>query len=146
MTERLTGIYKSTLFADKTTGYTIFAMRLSSKDERKSVICKGIIPQFSKDCPIEVEGSFKTKDGRDYFSVQSAESHIDGTEAIVQFMSSEVKGIGKKTAEKIVGLFSGDFYEEIQKIDAEEKIASVTIVTIMQFPLVNILSLFPSIA
>ena len=125
MTEKLTGIYKSTLFSDKFSGYTIFAMRLNTKEDRKSIICKGIIPSFSKDSPIEVEGSFKEKDGRDYFSVKSANSHIDGTETIIQYMSSEVKGIGKKTAEKIVALFTGDFYEGIQSPSAEDKISSV---------------------
>ena len=125
MTETLTGIYKSTLFSDKKSGYTIFVMRIGKKNERKSVVCKGVIPSFSKDCPIEVEGNFKEKDGRDYFAVQNARNHIDGTEAIIQYMASEVRGIGLKTAEKIVSLFPDDFYEGIKRSDAEDKICSI---------------------
>lgn len=126
-----TGHYVRTLWRDEKTGETIFAMFTKapdvSKTEYNNVICRGVIPLYPKDMPLRVSGEEQQdRQGNPIFLVSSCvESSFDKDKA-ADFLASRVfKGIGPKTAERIIETVGGDLFAFAERDDAVEVLEGI---------------------
>ena len=109
--EEITGTVESVVYRNEQNGYTILEV---STAEKKLVTVVGTMPFVSEGESITVRGGYVTHSeyGRQ-FKADSFEKRIpEQPDAILKYLSSGViKGIGPKTAEKIVEMYGADTFE-----------------------------------
>lgn len=121
----ITGIYEKTKFRDENSGYTVFTFNsryiTEIKDSSGLIWCRGITPSLTAGIPLKITGEV-SKDGDDYFlNINSVEGYTDKETVAIQYLSGDLfRGIGEKTAEKIVKITGPNIFEFIQKENAEE--------------------------
>lgn len=109
--EEVTGTVESVVYRNEQNGYTILEV---STGKKTIVTVVGTMPFVSEGESITARGSFVTHSeyGRQ-FKADSFEKRIpEQPDAILKYLSSGViKGIGPKTAEKIVEMYGADTFE-----------------------------------
>lgn len=123
------GNVENIIYYNEQNGYTVFCVisedfpNIFSDDE---IICVGYVPNLTEGEFVKISGNVVTHHSYGkQLKVISYEKHIPKTERdIKKYLSSGViKGIGKKTAEKIVDKFGADTFEIIEKYP--EKLATI---------------------
>lgn len=117
--ERISGVVEHITYANEENGYTVCRIsRDDTKDKNELVTLVGIMPTVKVGETVRAVGkwSFHQNFGRQ-FTVEYFEKQLPSTvSAILQYLSSKtVKGIGPKTAAKIVGAFGESTFEVIEK-------------------------------
>lgn len=114
MTERLSGTVEEIIFQNNENGYTVFSLN----DNEEEVVCVGTLPDIHKGENISVTGVWTVHPsyGRQ-FSVEIYEKTVPTTvEGIEKYLSSGVvRGIGAKTAKKIVEKFGEETFFIIEE-------------------------------
>ena len=109
--EEITGTVESVVYRNEQNGYTILEVSTAKKE---LVTVVGTMPFVSEGESITVRGGYVTHSeyGRQ-FKADSFEKRIpEQPDAILKYLSSGViKGIGPKTAEKIVEMYGADTFE-----------------------------------
>ena len=109
--EEITGTVESVVYRNEQNGYTILEV---STDKKELVTVVGTMPFVSEGENITVRGSYvvHSEYGRQ-LKADSFEKRIpEQPDAILKYLSSGViKGIGPKTAEKIVEMYGADTFE-----------------------------------
>ncbi len=125
--ERISGVIEHITYANEENGYTVCRMsRDDTKDKNELVTLVGIMPTVKVGETVKAVGrwSFHQNFGRQ-FTVEYFEKQLPSSvSAILQYLSSRaVKGIGPKTAAKVVGAFGESTFEVIEK--DPERLATV---------------------
>ena len=130
--EKISGIIEKITYQSEETGYTV--CQISGKDtdnDGELITLVGVMPMINGGELISAEGqwSFHRSFGKQ-FSVEYFEKQLPtGSVAILNYLSSKtVKGVGPKTAAKIVGKF-GDSTFEVMENDPERlvQISGITV-------------------
>ena len=112
--EKITCLYKKTLYRDYTQGFAVFIISTKGYDEYRNevgdIICRGKIPVYTQNIPLLLSGEF-ILDKRGYiFQVEDSLIYSDEAERTKSYIEScEVKGIGSKLAERISNFVDADF-------------------------------------
>ncbi len=113
--ETLTGTVEAVIFANPDNGYTV--CDISSEDSDDIITVCGILPNTSVGEKLKLAGewTFHKVYGRQ-FSVAYYEKQLPATSnEILRYLSSRaVKGIGPKTAEKLVDMYGEDTFDVIE--------------------------------
>ena len=130
--EKISGIIEKITYQSEETGYTV--CQISGKDtdnDGELITLVGVMPMINVGELISAEGqwSFHRSFGKQ-FSVEYFEKQLPtGSVAILNYLSSKtVKGVGPKTAAKIVGKF-GDSTFEVMENDPE-RLAQISGITV----------------
>lgn len=114
-------IYKQTLYRNAITGKTLFSV--SSKEyaeynnSKGEIVCSGLIPTYVKGVPLKIQGTYNKH--KKIVNVLSIEEYSDNIDFTIAYLSSGIfKGIGKKTAEKIVKLTGPNIFEFVERENA----------------------------
>lgn len=126
----LTGTYVKTIKKDFSTGWTFFTFLCKNFDEYKyrgKIYCSGYIPVITKGIPLKLSGIFQDtneeKNGKKIyrFIVSDSELFSDKKEITIDFLKSDrFKGIGEKTAIKIVENIGNDIFSFAKQKNASE--------------------------
>ena len=127
----ITGTYHNTINKNFNNGFTLFSFYCKNYEEFKEkglLTCKGYIPVITKGVPLKLTGYFeKNFVGTTVFVVDSAELYSDNFNNTFDYLTSErFKGIGPKTAEKIIKIAGEDIFSFIKSPDAKNKLSSIT--------------------
>ena len=119
------GTYITTIRKDFSNGYTVFYISCKNYDEYKingKILCAGRLPITTKGVPLKLIGYFeKTKSDIFLFNVSEASLYSDKKEITCEYiLNTKIKGIGPKTAEKIVNITGADIFSFIKRHDALE--------------------------
>ena len=122
-------VYNKTIFRNEENGYAIFSVHSKEANEYKSddgsVICCGIIPVCTKNTPLFITGEPILKNDKIVIKVSEISIASNDREISIQYLSGDTfKGIGVKTAEKIIDLTGNDIFAFIQNPNAESIIES----------------------
>ncbi len=101
---KLEGIINNTIFRNDENGYSV----ISVSSEDGDIVCVGIMPFFNDGEHIEAIGDivYNDKYGEQFQVQEISVKKITGKESIIKFLySSNIKGIGKKTAKDIYNKF-----------------------------------------
>lgn len=124
--ERVSGVIEHITYRNEENGYTVCHISEEDKADSEIITLVGIMPMVKVGETINAIGkwSFHQTFGRQ-FSVEYFEKHLPtSTSAILQYLSARtVKGIGPKTAVKVVGAFGESTFEVIEK--DPERLATV---------------------
>ncbi len=125
--DRISGVIEHITYTNEENGYTVCRIsRDDTKDKNELVTLVGIMPTVKVGETVKAVGkwSFHQNFGRQ-FTVEYFEKQLPSSvSAILQYLSSKtVKGIGPKTAAKIVGAFGESTFEVIEK--DPERLATV---------------------
>ena len=116
--EKISGVIEHITYRNEENGYTVCHISEEDKADSEIITLVGIMPMVKVGETINAIGkwSFHQTFGRQ-FSVEYFEKHLPtSTSAILQYLSSgTVKGIGPKTAVKVVGAFGESTFEVIEK-------------------------------
>lgn len=122
------GLYGRTLFRNETSGLTTFSFITTAcreqRNSRGELICRGVIPVYSRGTPILLQGEPKnTKFGWE-FSVAGTRPYSNKEELTINYLSSgDFEGIGKKIAQKIVEITGPDVFSFIQNPESLKKLS-----------------------
>jgi exodeoxyribonuclease V alpha subunit len=122
----LIGTYIKTLKKDFSNGYTVYYMSCKGFDDFKTdgkILCKGYLPITTHGVPLKLTGCFK-KDYNDryFFATTEVSLYSNKKEVTIEYiLNIKIKGIGPKTAEKIVDVTGPDIFSYIKNEDALEK-------------------------
>ncbi len=113
--ETIIASFKYQIFFAANNGFTVSTFK---KKHGKNIKCIGNnLPQY-KNIDYELTGIWETgKTGEEQFKVESFSEHVEKEkDSIIAFLSSgAIKGIGKKTAERIFDMYGLDTLEIIEK-------------------------------
>lgn len=123
---RLTGEVEDVIFQNKDNGYTVFSLAT----EEEEITCVGVLPQIHSGEALEIHGEWKTHPvyGKQV-QVQYYEKSMPTTQAGMEryLASGLIKGIGAKTAKRIVEKFGETaFYVIEEKPDLLTEIKGIT--------------------
>ena len=125
--EKICGVIEHVTYRNEENGYTVCHISEEDKPDSEVITLVGIMPTVQVGETINAIGkwSFHQTFGRQ-FSVEYFEKHLPtSTSAILQYLSAKtVKGIGPKTAVKIVAAFGESTFEVIEK--DPERLASIS--------------------
>ncbi len=127
----IVGTYLRTLRKDFTNGYTIFSFSCKNFDEYKDkgkLICAGYTPVITHGIPLKLTGYF-TEDlsGAFTFIVNQIELFSDKQNNTIDYLLSEkFKGIGPKTAQKIVAITGADIFSFIKQPNAKSDLSVIS--------------------
>ncbi len=131
--EKISGVIEHITYRNEENGYTVCSISEEDKENSEIITVVGIMPMVKVGETINAVGkwSFHQTYGRQ-FSVEYFEKYLPiSTSAILQYLSSRtVKGIGPKTAVKIVGAFGESTFEVIEK--DPERLATVSGISIQK--------------
>ncbi len=126
--ESISGIVEKITYANEENGYTVAQISVKDTDELVTVV--GIMPLLSVGELIRVQGEWTLhRTFGKQFEVQTFEKELPtDSAAILQYLSSRViKGVGPKTAKKIVDRFGDDTLNVIEyEPEALAKVNGVT--------------------
>lgn len=119
---KMTGKVASIIFHNESNGYTV----LSLKTDNEILTAVGETSELQIGDMIEIEGVFDThKSYGDQFKFSTcAKIMPQGRSALIQYISDNVKGIGKKTATNIVNIFEDETVNIIRT--KSEKLSEVS--------------------
>lgn len=130
--EKISGVIEKITYQSEETGYTV--CQISGKDtdnDGELITLVGVMPMISVGELISAEGqwSFHRTFGKQ-FSVEYFEKELPtGSVAILNYLSSKtVKGVGPKTAAKIVAKFGDNTFEVIEK--DPDRLAQISGITV----------------
>ena len=124
---QLIGTYNKTIQKDFSDGYTVFYFLCKGYDEYKKdgrILCAGFIPTITKGIPLLLNGYFeKDTKNRYLFNVMSSSPYSNKAETTCEYiLNLNIKGIGPKTAEKIVSITGPDIFSYINQENAKEEL------------------------
>ena len=124
--EKISGVIEHVTYRNEENGYTVCHISEEDKPDSEIITLVGIMPTVQVGETINAIGkwSFHQTFGRQ-FAVEYFEKHLPtSTSAILQYLSAKtVKGIGPKTATKVVAAFGESTFEVIEK--DPERLATV---------------------
>ncbi len=127
----ISGVIENITYANEENGYTVCKISASDKEiAGETVTLVGIMPMIGVGEIIQADGFWTLhRTFGKQFNVRSFEKKLpSGAAAILQYLSSKtVKGIGPKTAAKIVGKFGDKTFEVIE--NEPEALATVNGIT-----------------
>ena len=118
----LSGKVTNIIYYNDKNGYTIFLL----KTEKKTETCVGYIPYINVKDSLTLQGEFVTHNiYGNQFKIETFEKNVPTTEEeLLDYLSSgAIKGLGEKTAKRIIAKFGEDSIEVI-KTDPE-RLASI---------------------
>lgn len=123
------GTYITTLRKDFSNGYTVFYISCKNFDEYKingKILCAGRMPITTKGVPLKLTGYFEKTVSEVYlFNISDVSLYSDKVEITREYiLNTKIKGIGPKTAEKIVSITGADIFSFIKRPDAIEYLNS----------------------
>lgn len=111
------GTVENIIYNNPDNGYTVFSVNIAGnskqdkKDDNNEIICVGYVPAIIQGENIKISGTtvIHPAYGRQ-LQIETYEKYIPNSEhGIIKYLSSGlIRGIGKKTAEKIVEIFGTD--------------------------------------
>lgn len=126
----ITGTYLRTLKKDFTNGYTIFSFSCKNFDEYKNkgkLFCAGYTPVVTHGVPLKLTGYFENKNDKYTFIVKELKLFSDQKGNTIEYLLSDrFKGIGPKTAQKIVDITGPDIFSFIKQSNAKERLSTIT--------------------
>lgn len=126
----ITGTYIRTIIKDFENGYTQFSFLCKNFEEYKDkgkLICEGYLPVITNGVPLKLTGHFKERNQKYYFAIQNAELYSDKEQNTLDYLlSTRFKGIGPKTAQKIIAITGVNIFEFVKRSDAKEKLSTIT--------------------
>ena len=106
------------VYFSEANGFSVCTYKEKTGKKTRNIKCIGTnLPQF-KGIDYEMTGDWeKGRDGKDQFKVAAFSEHVEKErDSIIAFLSSgAIKGIGKKTAERIFDMYGTDSLEMIEK-------------------------------
>ena len=125
----LTGVYRTTLYRNHKSGYTIFQLKpnelCSYRNVYGNVTCKGVIPLYVAGIPLSLQGDFeKTKYGYT-FRADVVEEKSTDRQATIDYLMRISKGIGKKTVEQIANILGTNIFKDIDSADVITALAKI---------------------
>lgn len=130
--EKISGVIEKITYQSEETGYTV--CQISGKDpdnDGELITLVGVMPMINVGELVTAEGqwSFHRTFGKQ-FSVEYFEKQLPvGSVAILNYLSSKtVKGVGPKTAAKIVGTFGDNTFEVME--NDPERLAQISGITV----------------
>lgn len=127
----ITGTYLRTIKKDFTNGYTIFSFSCKNFDEYKDkgkLFCAGYTPVITHGIPLKLIGHFEKKNDNQYtFIVNELKLFSDQKANTTEYLLSDrFKGIGPKTAQKIVDITGPDIFSFINQPNAKDRLLTIT--------------------
>ena len=124
-TTQIIGTYVRTIRKDFYDGYTVFYITCKGYDEYKvdgKILCTGKLPITTSGVPLKLIGFFeKTEKPQYIFNVHLAMPYSNKKTVTCEYiLNMKIKGIGPKTAEKIVDVTGADIFEFAQQDNAEQ--------------------------
>lgn len=121
----LIGTYGNTIRKNFRTGNTFFTFICRDFDEYKTrgkIYCAGYVPVITKGIPLKLTGNFHENENQKYiFKLDTADLYSDENETTIEYLKSDrFKGIGQKTAQKIVEFTGSDIFSFIKQDNAAE--------------------------
>ena len=126
----IVGTYVKTIRKNYETGYTVFTFSCKDFDEYKKrgkITCIGCVPVITRGIPLKLTGVFKETSDETYsFFVETLELYSDKREITIDYLKGDrFKGIGLKTAQKIIDITGNDIFSFIKSSNAKEKLISI---------------------
>ena len=126
----ITGTYHNTINKNFNNGFTLFSFYCKNYEEFKvngTITCKGYVPVITKGVPLKLTGYFeKNFVGTNVFVVENAELYSDNFNNTFDYLTSDrFKGIGPKTAEKIIEIAGENIFSFIKSPDAKSKLSAI---------------------
>lgn len=113
--------YNRAVYRNEKTGYSRFYAATSEfpeyHNEHGYITCEGVIPALPKGTPIFVSGTIKTIDNEHTFACNKVEYISNRNTAMIFLSKGLVKGVGEKTAEKILSFTGDDIYAAFHHTD-----------------------------
>ena len=127
----ITGTYMRTVKKDFTNGYTIFSFSCKNFDEYKDkgkLFCAGYTPVITRGIPLKLTGYFdKKEDGKFLFVINNLSLFSDQKGNTIDYLLGDrFKGIGPKTAQKIVDITGPDIFSFIKQPNAKERLSTIS--------------------
>ena len=125
----IVGTYIKTLQKDFSDGYTVFYITCKKFDNFKingKILCAGYLPVITQGVPLKLNGYFeKTKLNHYIFNVLNTNLSSNKKDITIEFiLNTKIKGLGPKTAEKIVEITGPDIFSYIKQEDALETLCN----------------------
>lgn len=123
----LIGTYIKAIRRNFSNGYTVFYVSCKGFDEFKidgRIMCKGYLPITTNGVPLKLCGIFKQENsGIYFFDISESSLYSDKKEITLEYiLNIKIKGIGPKTAEKIVEITGPDIFSYIKQENALENL------------------------
>lgn len=125
----LIGTYVKTLKKNFTNGYTVYYISCKGFDDFKingKILCKGYLPITTRGVPLKLIGYFqKDYNEQDFFNVIDTSLYSNKKEITLEYiLNIKIKGIGPKTAEKILEITGPDIFSYIKQNDVIEEFSN----------------------
>ena len=127
----VSGLYCKTIFRNKETGYTMFLLKLNTRNDsgRNIYTCQGIIPFYAVNTPLTLSGEFVKGKGNDVFAINRSVININTNEHLISFLTTCLPaGVGSVVAGRIVVLLNEEkmkLQDFIKRVDAVSKLSKV---------------------
>ncbi len=121
-------IFEKFLYRDEKNGYSTFSVHTEDAriptSEYGNIICVGVVQNIYPDMPLAIDAILETEHGA-RLNVQSYHELAESNGLIGLLSSNQFKGIGPKTAKKILETAGNDFYGFMRQNSAEEVLAAI---------------------
>lgn len=102
------GIFSNFKKRNSKTGESVFTIKDSTNTY---MLCKGIVPYYTKGTPLALEGKIEIENDKSIFKITKSRVTAYNKEVSQSFLCNKLEGVGEKNVEKIFSIMGIDFFE-----------------------------------